>query len=90
MLGDYLKHDGFSVTLAHEGQTGIREALSGRHAIVVLDVMMPGVSGIEVLRQIRMSSQQATGDLAHGQGIIDHHYRRQTLLGHFQQDRRLH
>ena len=57
MLGDYLKHDGFSVTLAHEGQTGIREALSGRHAIVVLDVMMPGVSGIEVLRQIRMSSQ---------------------------------
>ena len=57
MLGDYLKHDGFSVTLAHEGQAGVREALSGKHAIVVLDVMMPGMSGIEVLRQIRASSQ---------------------------------
>lgn len=56
MLGDFLAQEGFTVTTAHDGMSGVEEALSGRHAIVVLDVMMPRLSGIEALRRIRAAS----------------------------------
>lgn len=57
MLREYLQQEGFQVMLVHEGAQGVEEALSGVYAIAVLDVMMPGMNGIEVLRQIRMQSQ---------------------------------
>ena len=57
MLCDYLNGDGFAATAVHDGEAGIVEALSGRYAIVVLDVMMPKVGGMEVLRRIRAASQ---------------------------------
>src|SRR5574343_855540 len=57
MLCDYLDQDGFVATAVHDGEAGVAEALSGRYAIVVLDVMMPKVSGVEFLRRIRSSSQ---------------------------------
>jgi two-component system OmpR family response regulator len=53
MLAEYLERDGFTVTTAHDGTQGIEAALSGNYTIVVLDVMMPRVSGIEALRRIR-------------------------------------
>ncbi|MEQ1600718.1 MAG: response regulator transcription factor [Methylophilaceae bacterium] len=56
MLRDYLNQEGFKVAMVHDGETGVREALSGHHAIAVLDVMMPGINGIEVLRRIRNES----------------------------------
>lgn len=56
MLGDYLVQDGFVVTRVHDGASGVAAALSGSFAIVVLDVMMPKLSGIEALRQIRAAS----------------------------------
>lgn len=56
MLADYLTQEGYAVAMAHDGESGANEALSGRHQIVVLDVMMPRLNGIEVLRQIRAQS----------------------------------
>mgnify|MGYP001194528776 CR=1 FL=1 len=56
LLGDYLTQEGFAVTTADNGTDGVVEALSGRYALAVLDVMMPGMSGIEVLRRIRAQS----------------------------------
>ena len=56
MLRDYLNQDGFEATAVHAGEQGVEEALSGRYAIIALDVMMPGISGIEVLRRIRAVS----------------------------------
>lgn len=56
MLGDYLAQDGFVVSTAHDGVSGVEAALSGKYAIVVLDVMMPGISGTEALRRIRAAS----------------------------------
>ena len=56
MLRDYLQRDGFIVDAVHDGSSAVAAALSGDYALAVLDVMMPGMSGIEVLRQIRARS----------------------------------
>jgi DNA-binding response OmpR family regulator len=56
MFTEYLEQEGFTVSCAHDGVNGAREALSGRHAIAVLDVMMPSLNGIDTLRRIRGAS----------------------------------
>jgi len=53
MLRVYLEREGFEVKAVHDGETGIAEALHGHHDIAVLDVMMSGKSGIDVLVKIR-------------------------------------
>ena len=53
MFQAYLEQEGFEVKAVHDGNAGIAEALHGQHDIAVLDVMMPGKSGIDVLIQIR-------------------------------------
>jgi two-component system OmpR family response regulator len=57
MFTEYLEQEGFAVSCAHDGASGAREALSGRHAIAVLDVMMPALNGIDTLRRIRAGSK---------------------------------
>ncbi|AXV83672.1 response regulator transcription factor [Ralstonia solanacearum] len=57
MLVQYLAHEGFAAEVAHDGEAGVAGALSGRFAIVVLDVMMPRLSGIDALRRIRAASR---------------------------------
>jgi len=56
MLAEYLDQEGFCAEIAADGMAGLRAALSGRHSIVLLDMMLPGLSGIEVLRRIRAQS----------------------------------
>lgn len=57
MLKEYLEHEGFAVDVVHDGETGVRLALADGHDIAVLDVMMPGISGIEALRRIRTATR---------------------------------
>lgn len=57
MLCDFLNRDGFEAKAVHDGDSGVAEALSGQYAVVVLDVMMPRVNGIEALRRIRAASK---------------------------------
>lgn len=57
MLSLYLEREGFDVHAVHDGERGIVEAKRGIYAIVVLDVMMPRMSGIEALRRIRAVSE---------------------------------
>lgn len=56
MTRDYLIQEGFEVVMCHDGETGVSAALQGLYAIAVVDVMMPGINGIEVLRRIRQKS----------------------------------
>ncbi|WP_370526483.1 response regulator [Pantoea sp. Ap-967] len=57
MLALYLAREGFQATAVATGTEGESQALSGLFHIVVLDVMLPDLSGIEVLRRIRARSQ---------------------------------
>jgi two-component system OmpR family response regulator len=57
MLTEYLEREGFEITAVHNGEAAVREALNGDYALVVLDVMMPGMSGIEALSRIRTHSK---------------------------------
>ena len=50
---DYLEMSGFAVTLAEDGETGCRAALSGRFDLILLDVMLPGMDGFTVLQSLR-------------------------------------
>ncbi|MFZ6817696.1 response regulator [Undibacterium sp. Ji22W] len=56
MLKEYLEREAFDVVVVEDGAAGVIEALSGKYEIAVLDVMMPRLSGIESLRQIRAKS----------------------------------
>src|SRR5438132_11363935 len=57
LVAEYLEPDGYKVEAVHDGQTGLERALSGEHALAVLDYMLPGMNGFEVLRQIRARSR---------------------------------
>ncbi len=57
MLEDYLSRHGFAVRTEHRGEAGLERALSEPFALVLLDVMLPGMDGFEVLRRLRSRSQ---------------------------------
>jgi two-component system response regulator CpxR len=57
MLRDYLGRYDFRVHAVYRGDEGLKAARSGHWAIVLLDVMLPGMDGFEVLRQLRATSQ---------------------------------
>jgi len=49
----YLERDGFEVAVESDGESGLRRALTDAPALVVLDWMLPRMSGLEVLRELR-------------------------------------
>lgn len=53
MLMEYMGREGFDVDAVHDGESGANRALAGDYALVVVDVMMPRLNGVEVLRRIR-------------------------------------
>jgi two-component system, OmpR family, response regulator CpxR len=57
LLSRYLVQEGFQIDSVNAGESGVEHALSGRYALVVLDVMMPGMNGFDVLRRIRAESR---------------------------------
>ena len=56
MLTERLQQDDFVAECVHDGMRGLDRARSGEHALVVLDLMLPGMNGIQVLRQVRQQS----------------------------------
>jgi DNA-binding response OmpR family regulator len=56
LLTEYLKPLGYLITAVHTGPEGVEAALAAPWHAVILDVMLPGMDGLEVLRKIRASS----------------------------------
>src|SRR5216684_5269108 len=57
LVTEYLRPEGFQVECVHDGRSGLTRALGGEHLLVVLDVMLPGLNGFDVLRRIRDGSR---------------------------------
>jgi two-component system response regulator CpxR len=53
LLTEYLRREGLEARVAGDGESGAQQALSGEFAVAILDVMLPGIGGFEVLRRIR-------------------------------------
>jgi two-component system response regulator CpxR len=56
LLAKYLRREHFEIETVNDGEQAIPRALSGHHSLIILDVMLPGLSGFEVLRRIRSQS----------------------------------
>jgi two-component system response regulator CpxR len=56
MLTERLQQDEFVTEVVHDGVRGLDRARSGEHSLVVLDLMLPGMNGTTVLRQLRRHS----------------------------------
>lgn len=57
MLTEYLAGEGFDTTLVTTGDAGLEAALGGGYAAVLLDIMLPRIGGLDVLRRLRAASR---------------------------------
>ncbi len=48
-----LKHEGYEVEKAHDGRVALDMALAGNYTLILLDIMLPGLNGLEVLRRLQ-------------------------------------
>lgn len=56
LLAERLGSEGFEIEAVHDGLRGLERALSMEHALVVLDLMLPGMGGLDLLRKLRAKS----------------------------------
>lgn len=57
LVGEYLHPQGFELAVAHDGHQGLAAAQTGESALVILDLMLPGLDGLEVCRRLRQTSR---------------------------------
>jgi two-component system response regulator CpxR len=57
LLSELLTREGFRVDMQHDGPKGLAAALGGGYDLMVLDVMLPGMDGFEILRRVRRESR---------------------------------
>lgn len=55
----YLGIEGYDVATANDGEAGLREVAAQRPDLIICDIMMPGLDGIEVCRRIRANPETA-------------------------------
>jgi two-component system response regulator CpxR len=57
LLGEFLTREGFAVDCEGDGKAGLQRALDAGHDLVVLDVMLPGMDGFDILKRLREKSR---------------------------------
>jgi two-component system response regulator CpxR len=57
LIAEYLQAEGFGVDCVHDGESGLQKSKAGNYLLAVLDVMLPGINGFEVLRRMRAVSR---------------------------------
>lgn len=70
-LWDYLESHDFAVDHAHDGMTGLRLALTGHHDLIVLDLGLPRLDGLEVCRKLRAADCQVPVLMLTGRETLD-------------------
>ncbi|MDI9521545.1 MAG: response regulator transcription factor [Bacillota bacterium] len=66
-----LSHEGYEVTKAEDGRTGLELAEKGGFDLMLLDIMLPGLNGLEVLRRLRKTSQMPVIMLTARDAVMD-------------------
>ncbi|ANZ41850.1 DNA-binding response regulator [Lentzea guizhouensis] len=75
MLGRYLRQEGYRVRIVHDGRSALDEVRRNPPDLLILDVMMPGVDGLDVVRVLRnesglpvlmLTARSTEDDLLHG------------------------
>lgn len=56
LVAEYLALDGFDFTAAHDGQQGLSQAQAQKYDLILLDIMLPGLDGLSVLKALRIGS----------------------------------
>src|SRR3954462_14181335 len=59
LVSEYLGKNEIDVTVAADGERGLAALVRGRFDVLLLDVMMPGIDGFEVVRRVRQSAESA-------------------------------
>ena len=59
-VGEFLESRGYSVDYAADGVTGLHLAISNSYDVVVLDLMLPGMDGLDVCRKLRQEAKKST------------------------------
>ena len=70
-IAEGLTHSGYQVMTAHSGEAGIRHVQSGNVDLILLDVMLPGMGGLEALRELRRSGFKTPVLILTSKGYID-------------------
>lgn len=60
MVGEYLERKGFGVDYASDGADGLRLAVENSYDVIVLDLMLPRIDGLEVCRRLRQEAKKST------------------------------
>lgn len=60
MMGEYLEARGFGVDYAGDGHDGFRLAVDNSYDVIVLDLMLPRMDGIELCRKLRNEAKKST------------------------------
>jgi two-component system, OmpR family, response regulator CpxR len=57
LLNEFLRREGFAVDCAHDGLSGLEQARQTGYDLIILDVMLPGLDGFEILKRLRAESR---------------------------------
>ena len=66
-----LRHEGYESGKAQDGLTGLEMAESGDYDLMILDIMLPGINGLEVLRRLRKTSEMPVVLLTARDAVMD-------------------
>ncbi len=58
LVADRLTRDHYTVDISNDGEEGLYNALSGAYDLIILDIMLPGKSGIEILKEVRKENTE--------------------------------
>ena len=68
---DYLELSGFQVEVANDGETGLNKAMKEEFDLIILDLMLPGVDGFEICREVRSQKNTPIIMVSAKKGDID-------------------